>query len=191
MASQVLGPTSSTRKVAKRVAAVPFQSRELCFARALTLGPLAPFRMKSVIRRVAASDAATGIFPAGKRQAKVKIPALWIKTSVSDASGAAFDQDLDNAIESGATAVVLSDKQAGGADLFNAAAHVKEVVRGRAVVLIEDRTDIATACQLDGVMLTPQGTSIACIPHLRNRFENGPGSHHQWRLGSFFVKSTF
>jgi hypothetical protein len=130
----------------------------LLLAKASISGPLAAVRTKSVVRRVAASDAPTGIFPAGKRQAKVKLPALWIQASVSDVLTSEFEEILENAIEAGANAVVLSDTQAGGADLFNAAAHVKEIVRGRAVVLIEDRTDIATACKLDGVMLTPRGT---------------------------------
>ena len=121
------------------------------------LGGARRSRTRSIAYVAAASDAAPGIFPAGKRQAKVEIPAVWVTVSVADAAAEDFASDLDEAIQAGATAVLLSDTQSGGADLFNAAAQVKETVRGRAVVLVQDRADIATACQLDGVMLTPEG----------------------------------
>lgn len=149
---------------AQRPLAVPcvFGSRPRALSRRRP-APLAGARRsrtRSIAYVAAASDAAPGIFPAGKRQAKVDIPAVWVSVSVADAATDDFASDLDEAIQAGATAVLLSDTQTGGADLFKAAAQVKETVRGRVVVLVQDRADIATACQLDGVMLTPDGAHL-------------------------------
>lgn len=47
---------------------------------------------------------------------------------------------------------------AGGAELYEAALLLKEVLRGRAVLLIQDRTDIAGAAEADGVVLSSRGS---------------------------------
>ena len=45
----------------------------------------------------------------------------------------------------------------GGAELYEAAVKLKDLIRGRAVLLISDRTDIANAVEADGVSLTSKG----------------------------------
>ena len=45
----------------------------------------------------------------------------------------------------------------GGAELYEAAVLLKEVLRGRGILLIEDRTDIVGAAEADGVVLSRQG----------------------------------
>ena len=46
---------------------------------------------------------------------------------------------------------------AGGAELYNAAVQLKEQLRGRAILLIADRPDIADVVEAEGVVLSPQG----------------------------------
>lgn len=46
----------------------------------------------------------------------------------------------------------------GGAQLYEAAVVMKDVLRGRAALLIQDRTDIVAAAEADGVVLSSQGT---------------------------------
>lgn len=46
----------------------------------------------------------------------------------------------------------------GGAQLYEAAIELREALRGRAALLVVDRTDIVDAAQADGVLLSPQGT---------------------------------
>ena len=41
---------------------------------------------------------------------------------------------------------------------YEAACALREALRGRAVLLLVDRTDIATAAEADGVLLTDFGT---------------------------------
>ncbi len=48
----------------------------------------------------------------------------------------------------------------GGAELYEAAVLLKELLRGRGILLIEDRTDIVGAAEADGVVLSRQGDTI-------------------------------
>lgn len=107
----------------------------------------------------ASSDVSAGIFPAGKKQAKVKIPALHLNLTTDAILSSDVADSVDCHLGAGTTAIVVRDPSAGGADLFNAAAKVKEIVRGRVPVLLEDRTDIVSAAQVDGVVLTERGVS--------------------------------
>lgn len=45
----------------------------------------------------------------------------------------------------------------GAAELYEAAVQLKSLIRGRACLLITDRTDIANAAEADGVALSPKG----------------------------------
>jgi len=61
---------------------------------------------------------------------------------------------------------------AGGAELYTAACQLREALRGRALLLVEDRTDIAEAAEADGVVLSQRG---ACAR--RRRAPGCPGTH--------------
>lgn len=101
-----------------------------------------------------------GLFPAGKRQTRVDIPALFITLSADNVTATTLD-GLSSAIVGGATAVVLRESPppsgGGAAQLYSAAVAVKEILRDRAMLLIADRTDIADAIGAQGVMLSPAG----------------------------------
>ncbi|KAK9811735.1 hypothetical protein WJX72_009255 [[Myrmecia] bisecta] len=65
---------------------------------------------------------------------------------------------VGEAVSGGATAVLLSDAtSSGGANLYEAACVLREVLRGRAALLIVDRTDIVDAAEADGVVLSARG----------------------------------
>jgi thiamine monophosphate synthase len=103
------------------------------------------------------SDVSTGIFPAGKKQAKVQLPALFVVVNSQEALLPDLPQLVEKCVSAGASALVVRDSSTGGADLFKATAQLKDVVRGRVAVLLEDRTDIVAATEIDGVVLTSQG----------------------------------
>jgi len=105
------------------------------------------------------------LLPGGSKQAKVKLPALFIKTTASEVistSGGAL-QAIEDAVSGGATGVVLfeGEKATGGAELYDAACRLRDALRGRAVLLVHDRTDIADAAGVDGVLLSSKGVPIA------------------------------
>ena len=67
---------------------------------------------------------------------------------------------MEKCISAGATALVVRDSSTGGADLFKATVQLKGAVRSRVAVLLEDRTDIVSATDADGVVLTSQGANL-------------------------------
>ena len=113
-------------------------------------------------RTVAAtnSDVSKGIFPAGKKQAKVQLPALFVVVTSQEALLPDLPARVEKCISAGATALVVRDSSTGGADLFKATAQLKGAVRSRVAVLLEDRTDIVSATDADGVVLTSQGANL-------------------------------
>ena len=114
-----------------------------------------------------APDAAgrTALYPAGKRQARLRLPALILQVDADSLlDSPAVVEELGAAVSGGATAVVLSEATAeagpGGssaARLYEAALKLKELLRGRSALVIRDRTDIADAVGADGVLLSPTG----------------------------------
>lgn len=136
------------------------------------------------------SDVSTGIFPAGKQQAKVQLPAVFVVLTSQEALAPELSQLVEKCISAGATALIVRDSSTGGADLFNATAQVKEAVRGRVAILVEDRTDIVAASAADGVVLTSQGMAD---DHVQNTMSS-PGfslAHHlrlrDWQLAMAVV----
>jgi len=96
------------------------------------------------------------LFPAGNLQARVELPALFIHVSAGDI--ALSLGDVAAAVAGGATAVVITETADGGAEeLYESALAVKEMLRGRAALLIYDRTDIANAVNAEGVFLSSSG----------------------------------
>lgn len=120
-----------------------------------------------VIRTVAAGTSSGGdaapassratLYPAGRRQVRLHLPAL-ILTVIADAllSDSAVVEELGTAVTAGATAVVLAEGcSTSAAQLYDAAIKLKDLLRGRAVLIVRDRTDIADAAGADGVLLSP------------------------------------
>ncbi len=52
---------------------------------------------------------------------------------------------------------MLREGEGGASELLEAAVGLREALRGRAALLLVDRTDIATAAEADGVLLTDKG----------------------------------
>jgi hypothetical protein len=96
------------------------------------------------------------LLPAGKKQARVQLPALFINVSAGDIT-LSLD-DIAAAVVGGATAVVITETADGGAaQLYEAALTVKNMLRGRAALLLFERTDIANAINAEGVFLSSSG----------------------------------
>ena len=105
--------------------------------------------------------ASVGLFPAGKRQARVQLPALMLAVEAADVldadQRAGAVEDICAAVAAGATAVVLRQGGEGSGELYEAAVRLKELLRGRAALLVADRTDIVDVVGADGALLSPDG----------------------------------
>ncbi len=107
-----------------------------------------------------------GLFPSGQSQATVKLPALMLQLDADSAirDDVARSAALSEAIMAGVTAVILTEGATMGASgLYEAACSLKAALRGRAKLLLVDRTDIAQAAEADGVLLTSQGALCVCM----------------------------
>ena len=107
------------------------------------------------------SAGGVGLFPAGKRQARVQLPALMLAVDAADVldpdQRAGALEDISAAVAGGATAVVLRQGGEGSGELYEAAVRLKELLRGRAALLVADRTDIVDVVGADGALLSPDG----------------------------------
>ena len=102
------------------------------------------------------AERSPSLLPAGKRQARVQLPALFLVVQAEDASSAV--QVIGAAIEGGVTGFVVAGSSSGNTSaLYEAAMMLKEALRGRAMLLIEDRTDVADAVGADGTILSTSG----------------------------------
>ena len=100
------------------------------------------------------------VYPAGRKQASIRLPAFVLKLDSGQVLGQLprLEETLTQAIAGGLNGVLLSDSPSStGASLYEAASTLKELLRGRATLLVTDRIDIVDAADADGVLLTPRG----------------------------------
>lgn len=144
--------------------------RSPCSLSKASLGTPLPCALKRFTTRKArvarCSPVAKGVslFPAGKQQAKVKLPALLLRVATSDVLNGIVTEIVSQGVQGGATAVVLTEDKgatSGAGDLYDAALKLQDLIRGRASLFIEDRTDISNAVDADGVLMTSRGVPLA------------------------------
>lgn len=96
------------------------------------------------------------LFPAGRKQARVEIPAFFVFVSPYDVE--TYRSQIEAIVEAGATGIVLeADSSIGSGTLYEAAISLKQLVRGRTPVLVFERMDIADAASVDGILLSEKG----------------------------------
>ena len=167
---QATGLPGSTCR-AKPALVQDVSGREHVFCGFCTLTRHAPLRCypSRPSRRLVAPSASTKqpakpskatVYPAGRKQAIFPTPACVIKVDSNEVldQQPEFEEMLADALAGGATGVLLSDTPAStGASLYEAASMLKELLRGRATLLVADRIDIVDAADADGVLLTSKG----------------------------------
>ena len=89
------------------------------------------------------------------------LPALCLVTDRRRlAVGRRLEDVVERAVEGGATMVQLREKDLPAAEMFSMACRLREVTRGRALLFINDRVDVALACEADGVQLGEEGLPV-------------------------------
>ncbi|KAJ9519855.1 hypothetical protein QJQ45_014579 [Haematococcus lacustris] len=110
-----------------------------------------------------ASQGAISLFPAGSRQAQVALPALFLQVDSQQVMDSPeFCDAIVQSVSAGATGVVLNEAPGTDASssLYEATVKLKELLRGRAALLLVDRMDITQAAEADGVLLTGRGVPV-------------------------------
>ena len=87
---------------------------------------------------------------------------LMIVTDPHPACGHPLSRVVAECLEAGATAVELRDKEADGAELLERAVELVRLTRRRgALLVVNDRLDVALAAGADGVHLGPEDLPVA------------------------------
>lgn len=99
-------------------------------------------------------------------------PCLMLITDRSRLRGRTLEEVASQAVEGGAHAVQIREKDLSTAELYELAATLHAVLRGRALLVVNDRIDVALAVGADGVHLPERSlpgklardvASAACI----------------------------
>ncbi len=91
----------------------------------------------------------------------IHLPVLCLVTDRRRiAGGRRLEEVVERAVEAGATMVQLREKDLPAAEMFSMACRLREVTRGKALLFINDRVDVALACEADGVQLGEQGLPV-------------------------------
>lgn len=80
-------------------------------------------------------------------------PSLMLITDRSRLRGRSLVEAASQAVDGGVTVVQLREKDLSGGELYDLAVTVHAVLRGRALLVINDRIDVAIASGADGVHL--------------------------------------
>ncbi len=97
---------------------------------------------------------------------KLTIPCLALVTDRRLCRELSLEEAVAQAIEGGANVVQLREKDLPAADLLAIAEKLRAVTQGRALLLVNDRLDVALASAVDGVHLPEQGLPAAAARRL-------------------------
>lgn len=104
----------------------------------------------------------TGIFPSGKKQPQLEIPALVLSVGAQEVlDDPEVLKDISNGVAGGVTAILLREENVNSAELYEAALQLQSKLRERASLFIMGRSDIAEAVEATGVLLTNEGVPLA------------------------------
>ena len=84
---------------------------------------------------------------------RLNIPTLCLVTDRQRCSGRRIEDVVDAAIDGGVGLVQLREKDLPAAELYSLALRLKDVVRNRALLFVNDRVDVALAAGADGAQL--------------------------------------
>ncbi|GFR42465.1 hypothetical protein Agub_g3373, partial [Astrephomene gubernaculifera] len=163
--------TSSSRTTCKRI-------RHILHRRSLSLLPsdVTVVCGAQPTSSVAAASG-LGLFPSGAQQTRVQLPAVVLQVEASQVlSDPAMTVVINQALQGGCNMLVLWDSQSNAAAMYDAALRIQDLLRGRAALLLVDRTDIALAIGAQGVLLTDQGVPTVVARRMLSGSGSAPGS---------------
>ena len=100
----------------------------------------------------------------------IPIPCLALVTDRALCEPDSLARQVQRAVTGGVDLVQLREKALPGGELLTLARDLRDVTRGKALLLVNDRVDVALACGADGVQLAEDG-----LPPAEARRLLGPG----------------
>ncbi|MDU9376344.1 Thiamine-phosphate synthase [Methanocorpusculaceae archaeon Sp1] len=91
---------------------------------------------------------------------------LYVVTDETLSRGLTHEEIARYAVAGGANIIQLRDKEKSSRELYEIACRMKEICRGRALFIVNDRMDVALAAGADGVHLGQSDLPIAAVKKL-------------------------
>ena len=93
-------------------------------------------------------------------------PSLMLITDRSRLRGRPLEVVASLAVDGGVTVVQLRENDLAGGDLYELALTLRAVLRGRALLLVNERADVALAAGADGIHLPERGLPVDTVRRL-------------------------
>jgi thiamine-phosphate pyrophosphorylase len=93
----------------------------------------------------------------------LELPVLCMVTDRRRCRGRGLEELVAAAVEGGAGMVQLREKDLPPIELYALARRLREITKGRALLFVNDRIDIALAAGADGVQLPEDGLPVAAV----------------------------
>src|SRR5688500_3102618 len=95
--------------------------------------------------------------PLPSRIGRLRPPVLCFVASRSTVKDGDIEAAIKEAVAGGVTMVLLAEKEMPAGELLALARRVKTVTRGKALLIVDDRVDVAEALEADGIHLPEDG----------------------------------
>ena len=92
--------------------------------------------------------------------ARLPSPTLCLVTDRSQCLGRSLEEVVAQAVVGGVNLVQLREKDLPAKKLLDLALRLREITSGKALLFINDRADVALACDADGVQLGEEGLPV-------------------------------
>jgi thiamine-phosphate pyrophosphorylase len=104
------------------------------------------------------------------RIGRLHLPVLCLVVSKADAKDGDIEKLVSEAVAGGVTMVQLRDRDVPAGELLELARKLKRVTRGKALLMINDRVDVAEAVEADGVHLPENGLPTRSVRSIMGRY---------------------
>ena len=132
--------------------------------------------------------------PLPTRIGRLRLPVLCFLVGPSTVEGGDIEKLVRDAVDGGVTMVQLRDHDLPAGELLSVARRLKTITRGKALLIINDRVDVAIAVEADGVQIPEAGLPTLTTRGLIGKYallgrsvHNADEAHRAGREGAEFV----
>jgi thiamine-phosphate pyrophosphorylase len=104
------------------------------------------------------------------RVGRLHLPVLCFVVSKADAKDGDVEKLVTDALAGGATMIQLRDHETPAGELVTLARRLKTITRGKALLIVNDRVDVAQMMEADGVQLPQEGLPVRSTRALLGRY---------------------
>jgi len=108
--------------------------------------------------------------PLPNRIGRLRPPVLCFVVSKGDAKDGDIEKLVSEAVAGGVTMVQVRDRVLPSGELLELARRLKTITRGKALIVINDRVDVAEAVESDGVQIPEGGLPTRTVRNIMGRY---------------------